>query len=98
MPIREGSCCITTDWILAVSEPASESILHLGRREEGGGRKEEGGERRKEGGGPVVVVAAGTGRNGRARGLKPGPTSLRRMQCTMTMTKPCSESKTAKRI
>lgn len=26
------------------------------------------------------------------------PTSLRRTQCTITMTKPCSESKTAKRI
>lgn len=28
----------------------------------------------------------------------PDLTSRRRMQCTMTMTKPCSESKTAKRI
>lgn len=31
--IRESSCCVTADWVLAVSEPASESILHLGRRE-----------------------------------------------------------------
>lgn len=33
--IRESSCCIAANWVLAVSEPAPESILHLGRREEG---------------------------------------------------------------
>lgn len=29
VPIREGSCCITADRVLAVSEPASEGVLDL---------------------------------------------------------------------
>lgn len=29
VPIRESSCCVTADRVLAVSEPTSEGILHL---------------------------------------------------------------------
>lgn len=29
VPIREGSCCIAADRVLAVSEPASEGVLDL---------------------------------------------------------------------
>lgn len=34
MAIREGSCCITADWVLAVSETTSKSILNLKRRKD----------------------------------------------------------------
>lgn len=49
MPIGEGSCCVTADWVLAVSEPASESILHLGRRRGGTVVAERTGEERARG-------------------------------------------------
>lgn len=93
MAIRKSSCSITADGVLAVSEPTSESVLDLGMEK-------------------VICQKTRTvsqmgffGGNLRSHqhilfgldALKSAITSLRRMQCTITMTNPCSESKTAKR-
>lgn len=41
VPIREGSCCITADWVLAVSQATSESVLDLKKKKKKKRKKEE---------------------------------------------------------